>query len=654
MAGQWLLTKTNTMADQEQFLDVIDRDLAEQRFCDALPRGPLACEKVSVAESLGRVLAQRILAPIDVPSFDRSDFDGFAVRAADTWGAEEFDPATIRLRAESLEAGIEAAFSLMPGEAVSISTGGMVPRGADAVLMIEHAEISDGQVLVHRAVAPGHGITFAGTDIARGETVLREETRLSSRETGVLAALGLTEILVRRRPRVAVVSTGNEILAPGQPMRPACVFDSNMQILSDAIRELGGIPQTYGIVRDDLEQLREIVSKALADCDVVILSGGTSKGRGDLCYKVVAELNDPGIVVHGVALKPGKPLCLAVSAGKPIAVLPGFPTSAIFTFHEFLAPVIRRLGGIAEEPGETINARLAVKVNSQIGRTEYMLVGLADSRDLPAALPMGKGSGSVTTFSRADGFITLSRQTEIREAGAEVRVRLIGHGRRIVDLVVAGSHCIGLDLLLSLLQKQGVTSRLLTIGSTAGLAALRRGECDLAGIHLLHPESGTYNFPYLSDSIGLIPGYARSQGVVYRSGDDRFEGKTLDEIVSRVKSDAQCLMVNRNAGSGTRVLIDQLLGQARPPGFAVQPASHNAVAAAVAQGRADWGVAIEPVARLYGVEFREIQSERFDFAFSHERELKASVQAFRRLLNQDAVRKQLRSLKLGDIPELDG
>ena len=267
---------------------------------------------------------------------------------------------------------------------------------------------------------------------------------------------------------MAIISTGNELIAPGETMRPPHVFDSNAQILADSVRELGGLPRSWGIVRDDADALRQKLHAALAESDVVLLSGGTSKGQGDLCYRVVAELTDPGIVAHGVALKPGKPICLAASGGKPVVILPGFPTSAIFTFHEFVAPVICLLGGRRPESQELVSARMAVKMNSEIGRTEYLLVSLVHSETGLVAYPMGKGSGSVTTFSRADGFVTIGRHTEIVEAGQQVEVRPIGRGLQIADLVVIGSHCVGLDFLLSKLQQRGVTSKLITVGSSAG------------------------------------------------------------------------------------------------------------------------------------------------------------------------------------------
>ncbi len=632
------------MSAQEQFLNVIDRDEAEARFRAALQPRPVGTEIVSLSAALERVLAANVLAPLDVPSFDRSNFDGFALRASDTWGASELVPVSVRLRSESLEAGIAPDFELEEGTAVEISTGGMIPRGADAVLMTEHADIQNGQLQVSRPVTPGFGISFAGTDIAMGETVLREGMLLTSRETGVLAAMGLEDVLVFRRPRVTIMSTGNEIIAPGQPMRPALVFDSNRRILSDAVRELGGVPIDAGIISDDLETLRQKLHAALAESDVVLLSGGTSKGRGDLCYRAVAELTDPGIVAHGVALKPGKPLCLAVCGQKAVVVLPGFPTSAIFTFHEFVAPVLRIMGGLAAEREEFVTASLAVKTNSEVGRTEYLLVGLVETEAGLSAFPMGKGSGSVTTFSRADGFVTIGRHTEIVEAGELVRVRLIGRGREVTDLIVIGSHCAGLDLLLTMLQRQGFSTKLLTVGSSAGLAAAKRGECDAAGVHLLDPNTGIYNQPFLSEGLDLIPGYQRQQGIVFRMDDGRFTDKSVEEIAAVVTADKSCVMVNRNQGSGTRILIDRLLSGARPAGYAIQPANHNAVAAAIVQRRADWGVTIQSIAQSNGLAFVPLQDEHFDFAVPRQRRARPAVKALIALLQTESVRAELQLL----------
>ena len=636
------------MREQEQFLQVLDRDEAERRFRGVLDLTPRGIEAVPLDAALGRVLAADVVSRVDVPSFDRSNVDGFAVVAEDTFGASEEVPRRVSLEAETIHTGVIPKTTVRRGYAVAIATGGMVPRGADAVVMVEHADAHGDELRIARAVTAGTGISFAGTDITAGETVLRRGQLLTSRDTGVLAAIGVAGVEVWRKPIVAILSTGDEIIAPGEPMRPSKVYDSNAQVLADAVRELGGEPLRLGIARDDLATLRAKVDDALARADVVLLSGGTSKGAGDLSYRVVAELRDPGIVAHGVALKPGKPICLAATRGRPVVVLPGFPTSAIFTFHEFVAPVIRALAGQGAEARETVPARLAVKVNSEIGRTEYLLVGLvdapADEGPSLAAYPMGQGSGSVTTFSRADGFTTIARHEEIVEAGAVIDVQLLGRGLQLADLVVIGSHCIGLDYLLGQLQARGLRTKFLAVGSTAGLEAAKRRECDIAGIHLLDPKTGEYNRPFLTPALELIPGYGRLQGVVFRPGDARFERETAVEAIDAAKRDPSCVMVNRNQGSGTRALIDRLLQGSRPPGYAVQPRNHNAVAAAVVQGRADWGVTIDIVARGAGLGFLPVQEERYDFVVPASRIGRPGVAAFEALLAEPSTRAALQRI----------
>jgi putative molybdopterin biosynthesis protein len=522
--------------------------------------------------------------------------------------------------------------------------------------MVEHAETAGTDLRIALAVTAGSGISFAGTDITAGETVLRRGCLLTSRETGVLAAIGVTHVNVWKKPVVAILSTGDEIIAPGERMSPAKVYDSNAQVLADAVSECGGEPRRLGITPDDVVALRAKLREALEFADIVLLSGGTSKGEGDVSYRVVAELNDPGIVAHGVALKPGKPICLAATGGRAVVVLPGFPTSAIFTFHEFVAPVIRLLAGQSSEERTVVSAKLAVKLNSEIGRTEYVLVGLVETAETPgegggtalAAYPMGQGSGSVTTFSRADGFATVGRHEEIVEAGTILQVQLLGRGLQLADLVVIGSHCVALDYLLGELELQGVRSKFIAVGSTAGLDAAKRGECDLSGVHLLDPETNEYNRPFVTPDLELVPGYGRLQGVVFRRGDVRFEGCTAQDAITAVVRDPTCLMVNRNKGSGTRVLIDRLLNGAKPPGYAFQPRNHNAVAAAVTQGRADWGMTLDTIARGAGLGFLPVQAERYDFILPRARSHRRGVVAFKELLAKASTREAL--IRMGMKP----
>jgi putative molybdopterin biosynthesis protein len=625
---------------QQQFLEVLDRDEAERRWRAAIDVAPLPPESVPLERALERVLAEDVRAAVDVPGFDRSNMDGFAVRAQDTYGASEEEPVRLRLGRETGAIGVVPEGEVQAGAATSIATGGMLPRGADAVVPVEYTDVEDDTLVVRRACVPGAALSFAGTDIGCGETVLFAGTRLSSRETGVLAAIGRREVAAVRRPRVAILSTGDEIVQPGEAMRPGLVYDSNGRILTDAVTELDAEALFLGAFRDDETALRAALGRALEAADLVLLSGGTSKGEGDLNSRVVAEL-DPGIVVHGVALKPGKPICLAASGRRPVVILPGFPTSAVFTFHEFVAPVIRQLSGLSPDLRETVSARLALKTVSERGRLEYLLVGLVERPGGGlAAYPMGKGSGSVTAFSRADGFVRIPRNTEIVEAGTEVAVTFVGRELSVADLVVIGSHCVGLDLIAGALSREGFSVKVLAVGSQGGLAAARRGECDAAPVHLLDPETGEYNAPFLDDSLRLLPGYGRLQGVVTRPDEARDTAELL--------ADGRLRMVNRNRGSGTRVLIDQLLGERRPPGYAYEPRSHFAVAAAVAQRRADWGVTIETVARGAGLRFRPLRPEHYDFAVPVDRWERPAVRVLRRLLAAgSSLRAELEALGFG-------
>jgi putative molybdopterin biosynthesis protein len=666
MSSQDTIAALRTAARQEQFLDVLTRDEAERRFRAHLRMEPLGEEMVTLANARGRVLARDVLAPVDVPGFDRASVDGFAVRAGDTMGATEQEPRLLRLNPEMLTPGTQPRHPVRAGTATLIATGGMVPRGADAVIMVEKTDVREGAgtgageqandvdmlVEIRGPAVPGQFVAAAGSDIARGETVLRRGQALTSREIGMLAAVGLNQVPVWRRPLVAIFSTGDEIVPPGGPIRPGQVYDSNAAVLAAAVEELGCTPLLLGIVPDDAEQLQAVLLRALAEGDAVLLSGGTSKGAGDLASGVVGRLRDPGVVVHGVALKPGKPLCLAVSTGKPVAILPGFPTSAIFTFHEFVAPVLRAMAGHPAARHETVQAILPMRIASERGRTEYVLASLMRMPEGGLAVyPTAKGSGAVTAFAQADGFFAVPANTETVAAGTEVTVRLIGAGAEPADLVVIGSHCVGLDRLIGMLESQGGRVKSLNVGSSGGLAAAKRGECDLAGIHLMDPVSGIYNTPYLTEGLTLLPGYGRMQGVVFRRDNPKFRDcRSVAEAMAAAAADLDCLMVNRNAGSGTRILIDRLLGGARPAGYMHQAKSHNAVAVAVAQDRADWGLAIDTVARQYGLGFLPLQPERYDFVVPAARAGRPAVRRFVDLLRSETGQQVLRDLGFDPTP----
>jgi molybdenum cofactor synthesis domain-containing protein len=635
-------SSNNASVDQDQFLTILSREEALARFEAALFPRDLAAEDLALADAVGLVLANDVVAVVDVPPFDRSNVDGFAVRSADLVAAGEALPVRLRLNEEVIGCGIAPQLPVKQGTATLIATGGPIPRGADAVVMVEHTQpAGSGAIEIRRATSPGQFVSYAGSDIARGEVLLRSGTLIGSREIGMLAASGVARVSVVKKPRVAIISTGDELVQPGQALRPAAIFDTNGAIVTAAVSENGGEAHFLGAFPDDEDKLEHVMREALANSDMLILSGGTSKGEGDVSHRIVARLGKPGIVAHGVALKPGKPLCLAVCEGKPVVILPGFPTSAMFTFHDMIVPVLRRLAGLPPRNDARVTAKVPVRIASELGRTEFVMVSLVEGDSGLIAYPTGKGSGAITSFAQADGFLKIDALAEQMPAGTQTEVTLFTRHVRVPDLVIVGSHCTGLDLVTEPLARAGLSVRSISVGSLGGLSAARRGECDLAPIHLLDEKTDTYNVPFLVDGLELVPGYRRMQGIVFRAGDKRFEGLNVEDAVRAALKDPSCFMVNRNQGAGTRILIDRLLGEARPDGYWNQPRSHNAVAAAVAQNRADWGMTIAPVAHAAGLGFIPFAEEHYDFALVTARKQRPAVQAFLNSLTSSEARMAL-------------
>jgi molybdenum cofactor synthesis domain-containing protein len=630
-------------SEQDQFLTILSREDALMRFEAALFPRAVPAEKRPLADALGCALAEDVVAPIDVPPFDRSNVDGFAVRSADLASAGEAAPVRVMLNDEVIACGSAPTRPVLSGTATSIATGGPVPRGADAVVMVEHTQPAGHRAIeIRRAASPGQFVSYAGSDIARGEALLRAGTVIGSREIGMLAACGIAQVTVARRPRVAIISTGDELVQPGRPLRPAAaIYDTNGAIVTAAISENGGEAHFLGAIADDEAQLESAMRKALEASDMLVLSGGTSKGTGDVSHRIIARLGKPGIIAHGVALKPGKPLCLAVCDGKPVIILPGFPTSAMFTFHDMIVPVLRRMAGLPPRSDAKVNARVPVRIASELGRTEFVMVSLVEGAEGLIAYPTGKGSGAITSFAQADGFLRIDALADQMPAGSAAEVTLFTPHVRVPDLVIVGSHCTGLDLVTAPLAHAGLVVRSIAVGSLGGLSAAKRGECDFAPIHLFDEKTETYNTPYLSEGLELVPGWRRMQGIVFRRDDRRFEGLSAKHAVCAALADPACIMVNRNQGAGTRILIDRLLGGARPDGYWNQPRSHNAVAAAVAQHRADWGMTIAPVALASNLGFIPFAEEHYDFALVIARKQRPAVQAFLDALASEAGRTAL-------------
>jgi putative molybdopterin biosynthesis protein len=642
------------------FLKTVSKREAERIWHDALQHGPLGGEEVPLNEAQGRVLDGDILVPMDVPPFDRALVDGYAVKATDTFDAEEDAPVSLDLASETAPAGAVPKTEVIEGSALEVATGGVVPRGADAVQMVEFSEVEGGKLLLYKPVAPGAHIQGAGADMRMGETVLRAGQVLTTRELGVLAAVGIDRVQVSRRPRVAIISTGDELVTPGHPLNPGQIYDSNATTVEAAVRDNGGEAEFLGVIPDDEKALLAACERARDDFDVVILSGGTSKGAGDLTFGAIERTAQPGILVHGVGIKPGKPIVLAAWDNRPVVVLPGFPTSAIITFNLFVAPVIRRLANLPVEPeAGAVDARLAVGYHSAEGRHEHVLVNLVPRGDgAPAAYPIAGASGSIHAFAQADGTMEVAADRGVVREGEPVRVAPLARTLKVADLTLIGSHCRGVDLALGRLRADRLfTAKVIHVGSSAGIEACVRGETDLAGVHLLDPDTGIYNRAALqrlgSDGV-LIKGYVRRQGIYFRKGDFPAGPPTLGLLVGMT----ELRMLNRTRGAGTRVLLDLLLDEiARekglPPtelhkgiaGYDAETRSHNAVAAAVASGRADWGLGIEAVAVAYGLGFAPLKDEEYDFLTLRDRLEREPVQAFLEVLRSTEFR-----TALGELP----
>lgn len=389
---------------------------------------PVPTETARVADAAGRVLAEDVHAPADLPHFDRANMDGYAVRAADTFGASTSAPGYLRL-AGTIAMGTAARRPLAKGEAMRISTGGMLPRGADAVVMIEHTEeVGDGQVEIHRSVSPWQHVVRVGDDARRGEPVFARARRLRAHDLGALTGLGVTRVRVHRRPRIALIATGDEIVAPERKPRPGQVRNVNQYSLRAMIAEAGGVVRDLGVVPDRPDRLRTALARALAGGDAVMLSGGSSVGAKDMTLDVVNSFPDAATRFHGIQIAPGKPTILARAKGKPVLGLPGHPVSALVIFSRFGAPLVRLLGGerptTAFTDARTTRAVLVENVASEIGREDWIRVTLEPHPAGLGARPLRGKSAQIMSLVRADGMVRVPLTDEGIEAGTTLDVVL--------------------------------------------------------------------------------------------------------------------------------------------------------------------------------------------------------------------------------------
>jgi molybdenum cofactor synthesis domain-containing protein len=646
---------------RKEFHDVVDFIEAKKKYYTAVDTRRAGIEEVSIHQACGRVLAKKITAKIDVPPFARSTRDGFAVVAADTFFADEENPREILFSGEKIAAGDMPEKEINGGICSEIATGAMVPRGANAVVMIEHAETDRNMVFVYRPATPGENIMHAGSDMMQGETLFHEGQVLSARETAVLAAQGFVGVPVCKKPVIGIISTGNEILEPGEALSRGKIYDINSRIISDFCKENAAEPKFFGIVKDEFGKIKEKLLEALV-CDMIIISGGTSAGTGDICYRVLEELGR--IIVHGVAIKPGKPIVLGVAMEKPLIILPGFPTSAAVTFDLFVRPLIRMKAGLPPETEyKKIHSTVATRINSDKGKHELVLVNLVknEAADICSAYPITKSSGSITTFSFADGFLEIPANTETVPKNSQVVVNLFSEGIRIADINFIGSHCVMLEPAVNMLRRTGFTTKIMHVGSTLGLEACRREEADITGTHLLDEKTEEYNIPFLlkDEKLVLFRGYIREQGIVYRKN-TKIDKTDLEGFVHS----KNLRFINRNKGSGTRILFDILLEQiAREKdwpiedlkiniaGYDIEANTHTAVSAAVALGKADWGIAIKTAANNYGLAFIPLRDEHYDFCIPKIKLGKPSVKKFLEILKSNAFREELLESDGIKVPE---
>ena len=408
------------------FKKLLSLDEAKQMIAASASLKPLGAETVLLTKALGRVLAEDLVSPIEVPPFDRSTVDGYAVIDEDTFGAEENKPVHLHLTGKA-DVGTILNSTLKRGSAIEIVTGAPLPDGSNAVVMMEYTMKEAEGIRVYKAVARGTNVMKKGSDIRRNDTVLSRSTILTARELGAAAALGFPSVRVFKKPEVAIISTGAEIVAPGKPLLPGQIFDINTFTLTAAVTELGGIPVRFGnVTDDDVESLKLTLEEAITKTDLVITSGGVSVGPKDYVPSIIRTLGKPGLLVHGVAVKPGKPVAVALIGKKLIFSLPGNPTSSLMMFHLLVSPFLSKLAGKKERILSTVHALTTRKMFAARGRQTFIPVTISENdHDQLAVSPAATGqSGAITTLTHADGYIALDRNEQFVDAGKEVTVFL--------------------------------------------------------------------------------------------------------------------------------------------------------------------------------------------------------------------------------------
>jgi putative molybdopterin biosynthesis protein len=577
---------------------------------------PLPGEAVPLDEALGRITAEPVWALLSSPGYHASAMDGYAVRSSDTVGATETSPLRLALGKD--------------GPASYVDTGDPLPAWADAVIMIEQTQLCDAAggesaIEIQAGVAPWTAVRPMGEDMVATELVLPANHLLTPVDLGALAGSGHTDVMVRRKPKVAIIPTGTELVTVEQArehgIKPGDIIEYNSLVLASQVREWGGIPTRYPIVRDDFELIKKTVSEAAAGHDLVLVNAGSSAGSEDFTSSIVEKLGT--LLVHGVAIRPGHPVILGMvnaagtSGGVPVIGTPGYPVSCALTGEIFVETILARWRGQPPRRKPELKAAVTRKLLSPMGEDEWVRVTVGRVGDRTVAAPLSRGAGVITSLVRADGIVRIPRFSEGVDAGQEVTVELYRPPSAIEQTIVhIGSHDLCLDLLAQHLAESGRHFKSANAGSLGGLLALQRGEAHLAGTHLLDPATGGYNSSYVrqylpSEPVVLVTLVHREQGLIVAPGNP--EGITGFEDLSR----AGVRFVNRQRGSGTRILLDYHLNRLgiKPgeiQGYRREEFTHLAVAVAVRSGAAHCGLGIAAAARALELDFIPLEKERYD------------------------------------------
>jgi putative molybdopterin biosynthesis protein len=588
------------VSDRKEFRDLATPEDAHAAIA-SLDLSP-GTETVSLADANGRILAERVDAELDVPGFDRASMDGYAVRARDTFGADEADPAVLE-RIGTVHAGEEPDVTVESGTCAEISTGAVMPDGADSVVMVERTDEVEAGIAVRTSLAPGDNVMLAGADIAAGARALGPGTELTPREIGLLSALGVDQVPVRGKPRVGIVSTGDELVRPGEDLRSerGQIYDVNSYTVAAGVAEAGGDPVLYPHAGDDYEEMERLLVQASEECDLVLSSGSTSASAVDVIYRVIEERGD--LLLHGVAVKPGKPMLVGRLDGESgsqsaYVGLPGYPVSALTIFRTFVAPAIREAAGQPEPATATVTGQMAVRERYGEGRLRLMPVGLVeDEAGETLVYPVDKGSGATTSLVEADGVVAVHPDTEYLAAGEDVEVQLFSPEVRPPSVFGVGED----DPLLSRLLDRLARPRYLPVGSREGLRRLRNGVPDVAVV------AGPQDREVETVELG---GWTREWGLVVPAGNP----EQIDGLAALVDRDLR--LVNRDTNSGLRTSLGTAVAELAEErgttrhdlveaidGFELTVKAVESPARKVQAGSADAGLGLRATADRLGLGF---------------------------------------------------